>query len=450
LVKTLQEGIPTSPFAYGLKKFFATLELPAALPAGDYRVGTLTDNGPGGFTISDCSVETLMLECPEGFWLGRGGLEAPAPCFFRVPAGGGDVRLFASSPVAISDEAGNPLQDREGRTCGELALPAPAESSVWSITAPQPTFVRLLSLAPCVAYQTPSALFEPARPAVSSPLEPPSAPPEAPSDAPFAAGRFGRGLALAGRAELHIPRGEGSLNKGYAHFPGRTGTIEFFYRPNWSAFELLTPDDRRYGKPILQAGDLAITYLFGQAPYEDAPQNSFLFNCGKSFSFVKRPGRFKHFGNQARAWPRRNEWVHLAFAWDVSMTAPEALETRYRRADYGRGEDCETFWIYLNGRRLRRTEIIHAWPIYFHLGKEFPQDYNLTGVAETLRLSGAADGTLDELRISDGLRYTEDFAPPTAPFAPDAQTRALFHWDDALEGLQAGGLPVPVRLATEP
>jgi hypothetical protein len=40
------------------------------------------------------------------------------------------------------------------------------------------------------------------------------------------------------------------------------------------------------------------------------------------------------------------------------------------------------------------------------------------------------NGWLDELRISTGLRYTANFSPPTAPFAPDAQTAALYHFDE--------------------
>jgi hypothetical protein len=49
-------------------------------------------------------------------------------------------------------------------------------------------------------------------------------------------------------------------------------------------------------------------------------------------------------------------------------------------------------------------------------------------------------GLLDELRISDAVRYTADFAPPTAPFAPDASTRALYHFDAGPEGPCTGAV----------
>lgn len=39
-------------------------------------------------------------------------------------------------------------------------------------------------------------------------------------------------------------------------------------------------------------------------------------------------------------------------------------------------------------------------------------------------------GWMDELRISSVVRYTGDFTPPTAPFAPDDDTVGLYHFDE--------------------
>lgn len=39
-------------------------------------------------------------------------------------------------------------------------------------------------------------------------------------------------------------------------------------------------------------------------------------------------------------------------------------------------------------------------------------------------------GKIDEVRISDNVRYTIPFAPPTAPFTPDSNTVALWHFDE--------------------
>jgi hypothetical protein len=40
------------------------------------------------------------------------------------------------------------------------------------------------------------------------------------------------------------------------------------------------------------------------------------------------------------------------------------------------------------------------------------------------------NGVLDEVRISNVVRYSANFTPPTAPFTPDANTLALWHFDE--------------------
>ena len=40
------------------------------------------------------------------------------------------------------------------------------------------------------------------------------------------------------------------------------------------------------------------------------------------------------------------------------------------------------------------------------------------------------DGTIDEVRISDVVRYTSDFVPSSEPFSPDANTLGLWHFDE--------------------
>src|SRR5206468_12794804 len=56
--------------------------------------------------------------------------------------------------------------------------------------------------------------------------------------------------------------------------------------------------------------------------------------------------------------------------------------------------------------------------------------------ANPLRI-GSADasgdffaGTIDEVRLSNVVRYAANFAVPSAPFAPDANTAGLWHLDE--------------------
>jgi hypothetical protein len=44
-------------------------------------------------------------------------------------------------------------------------------------------------------------------------------------------------------------------------------------------------------------------------------------------------------------------------------------------------------------------------------------------------------GWIDELRISKGLRYTQNFLPPVGPFTSDINTLALYHFDEGIGDL---------------
>ncbi|MCZ6679724.1 MAG: hypothetical protein O7E52_21040, partial [Candidatus Poribacteria bacterium] len=39
---------------------------------------------------------------------------------------------------------------------------------------------------------------------------------------------------------------------------------------------------------------------------------------------------------------------------------------------------------------------------------------------------------IDEFRVSKVIRYDGDFDPPEAPFEPDADTTALYHFDEVV------------------
>ena len=47
-------------------------------------------------------------------------------------------------------------------------------------------------------------------------------------------------------------------------------------------------------------------------------------------------------------------------------------------------------------------------------------------------------GWIDEVRLSNSIRYTTDFTPPSTPFTPDGNTFALYHFDEGPAGACTG------------
>ena len=62
------------------------------------------------------------------------------------------------------------------------------------------------------------------------------------------------------------------------------------------------------------------------------------------------------------------------------------------------------------------------------------QPYRLRETSETITI-GCPDGCIDELRISKVARYAGHFDPLREPFASDADTLALFHFDGGTQGV---------------
>jgi len=124
-------------------------------------------------------------------------------------------------------------------------------------------------------------------------------------------------------------------------------------------------------------------------------------------------------------------WHHVACVWDASA----------ERADWLR--------LYIDGKRQdSRVVVRHEKRFANGAAVSFPNDapYSLqVGAYNSGR--GEADALIDELRISRVARYAEDFIPPAEPFATDAETGALFHFDDSLDGTTAlpGGEALTVK-----
>lgn len=82
----------------------------------------------------------------------------------------------------------------------------------------------------------------------------------------------------------------------------------------------------------------------------------------------------------------------------------------------------------------RRSDALRAEPTWeYSRSLSGRTGYVCDEVAEQIRI-GPCDGTLDELRISDIVRYDDHFTPAQTPFASDEHTLALFHFDGNATG----------------
>lgn len=178
------------------------------------------------------------------------------------------------------------------------------------------------------------------------------------------------------------------------HWPLGAGTFECWVMPEWNE----AAPGKRY---IMQAS-------IGAAA--DTP--------ALDLYYTPATGQIHLDGHAASVALTAHRWNHIAYTWD-----PEG----------GRRE------LFVNGRSVlsKRGEPIKAAapgdpqriPGRVWLGHSREICY---GADESLH------GRIDEVRISDGVRYTGDFTPAKQPFAPDASTRALFHFDGRKDGVHAG------------
>lgn len=107
-----------------------------------------------------------------------------------------------------------------------------------------------------------------------------------------------------------------------------------------------------------------------------------------------------------------NQWHHVAVTRRTNGDMAIFVDGQPDGATRGAAGDAS----YRNGRATTWN-----WDPYIVLGAE-----KHDAGAEYPSFSG----WLDELRISNTVRYEGAFTPPSTPFAPDANTMALYHFDE--------------------
>ena len=201
------------------------------------------------------------------------------------------------------------------------------------------------------------------------------------------------------------------------HWGLQAGTMELWFRPEWSSEE---------------AGEHV---LFDTVAYGHRRQARLrkVDRDGKHLlEFTIADGGAKQRSVAGGAALVKGTWHHVAATWDF----PKAH-----------------LQLFLDGKRIgRQGPGDSPWPYSLehaaegkHKGigisdadaRSMPMQAYIGG-DNNCNTDGSAEAAIDEFRVSDVPRYTDDFAPVREEFAVDSHTRALFHFEDSADGVHHG------------
>ena len=219
-------------------------------------------------------------------------------------------------------------------------------------------------------------------------------------------------------SDSHQFRSESDL-----YFPSGAGTVEAWFRPDWKA--VATPasvilfeayNSYRAAERLQGIGSVfSLRY--------DPKGRSFLLRMKdwKSHAFEKRSaqcpfpdGAWSHVAVQWKPGDRAQVFLNGRVVLDMPIPAFEAVPL----AD-------------------ESVKVVNdVWDMEFFLGSCYGSARDNSGVPPADR--PIFEGAVDLFRASTGLRYADGFAP-AREFAVDADTRALFSFDRAFDGVSGGG-----------
>ena len=209
------------------------------------------------------------------------------------------------------------------------------------------------------------------------------------------------------------------------YFPAKAGTVEAFFKPDWAKrtqYDYILFEGSSH---TIATTPKAIEYHGRGVVFTVRYQPS-----AKKLSFLKKDMKNREFKGEATADIPSGVWTHVACTFEPGKVA------------------C----VYLNGRKALEVSLAGYEPLDLANdplpnNTDFTEFYIGSGHVGK-RMSAAIDkkkpaltGEVDLLRVSTGVRYRGDFTPAKT-FAPDADTRALFTFDDTFDGVAGGGLGV--------
>ncbi len=405
-----------------------SIAIPADAPAGEYEI--VADTFGQQMVVADARV-ALVIYAPD-YWRPAPPLAPAARYYFRVPEGAQAPRMVFEGSARLYAPDGTSWPDAEAQH-GLVELPAD-RPGLWAFEPQDNELVRAWNVPPFFAVDDPDAYFEPA--GIQWSAQEPAEVVERPTETGFVAGASGadtdQALYIPARGRITIAGGEPHPSgDGRQFLPMNEGTIEFWFRPDWSTADLPRKTKILLRIPVPDGDDWILSYNMAERQ-RDATLDFYLSHALYGH-FISQSPTIQH---SMRAYRRTvfnaGEWVHIAWVWgprDGIKARDPGFNTRPQ-------ENVQIAQLYVNGRRGQHFN--YAW-----------KD-NVPAFEPTSLIMYDLAAAVDELRFSSVQRYTDNFAPLAreTKFAPDDQTRLLLHFDGDLAGESAGyegEVPVAIR-----
>ncbi len=226
-----------------------------------------------------------------------------------------------------------------------------------------------------------------------------------------------RRLIFNGASEATLTTGQRDPGPQSVHWGLVAGTLEFWCQPHWNT-------------------DDGIEHVFFEGVAYGHRLQSLLRKLdkrgGNQLEFAIADSNGKLHKVRGAASFRAGQWHHLAATWDLSRAHLQLFVDGKPVA--AQGPDASGWPCSLTAAATeKRTGM--------GIGEEDQRSLPMqafVGGDHKAAAEGAAEAVLDELRISDVVRYAHPFAPSRSELALDNHTRALFHFENERDGGHAG------------
>ena len=225
------------------------------------------------------------------------------------------------------------------------------------------------------------------------------------------------------------------------YFPAGAGTVEAWFKPDWAAAEARRKSRGAATRPIILF-EAYQGYRAAQCKQGVGPMLQLRYRpVEKILSLLMRDWNGHRY---EKSWAKERfeipdgVWTHIAVQWTPGGEAQVFLGGRRKAA-----LPIPEYEAIPIGDKEQKN-VNDLWAMEFFLGAGCQAARLASKVPEGYPLF---EGAADNLRVSTGCRYKGDFEPAKA-FRLDDDTRALFTFDRAFDGVSGGGfgfIPASIR-----